>query len=126
MRLALASRRLVTLLTACAILFGSLVPVFSIAMERPLMTEICSVDGTRLVLSTEAHAAGDDTPSTVHTLEHCAWCFTHMPTSDLPPVGLVVLLVPGLSDAPASAFLSAPRTLHAWVSAQPRAPPLFS
>jgi hypothetical protein len=123
MRLALASRRLVTLLTACAVLFGSLVPLFSIASERPLMTEICSVDGTRLILSTDAHAAGEEGSSKAHALEHCAWCFTHMSTSDLPPVGIVVLPVPGLSDAPAPAFLSAPRTLHAWVSAQPRAPP---
>lgn len=58
--------------------------------------------------------------------EHCPFC---MPRADalapppaLPPMALGAVA----TDDPPPLFLQAPRPLHAWCSAQPRAPPALS
>ena len=58
--------------------------------------------------------------------EHCPFC---MPRADLlaPPPALPQMALGAVAtDVPPPLFLLAPRPLHAWCSAQPRAPPAFS
>lgn len=124
-----AHRRLVTLIAVFAILVGSLAPVVSrvLAGGGPTeMAEYCTADGTVMVMlddrdGHDGHTGGSSSGG--HPFEHCPYCSSHAPALDLPPVAMVVRLVPGLSDAPPPARLFAPRTLHAWLTAQPRAPP---
>ncbi len=112
-----------------AILVGSLAPVVSMVMARGgsvAMAEYCTADGTVMVMLDDRSAPTGGSSSGGHALEHCPYCSSHAPVLDLPPVAMVVRLVPGLSDALPPARLFAPRTLHAWLSAQPRAPPLHA
>lgn len=88
--------------------------------------EVCTPQGVRLV-AVQADAATGVAPghpgAAVH-LEHCALCLLAVAPA-LPPAaqqpGVPQLL--GADLAP-QAFLHAPRTLHAWRSAQPRGPPI--
>lgn len=127
MRTVRAHRRLTSWIAALAILLASLAPTLSHALASATGTnwiEICTTQGSRWI------QAGDDgterAPAFAHLLEHCPYCSLHAPALGLPPVPALVHLPLQLSHAEPLAFLSAPRTLHAWVSAQPRAPPLSS
>jgi hypothetical protein len=59
-------------------------------------------------------------------LEHCPFCAPSAATLGMPPaqIGLPLLAAGELELPPR--FLQASHTLHAWRSAQPRAPPTFS
>ena len=110
------------------LLLAALVPTLSHALAgqtRSDRVEICTAQGMQWVGSAASGLDGS-TPEAVHFLEHCPFCLTPGPVLGLPPTDLSVRLLRGLSDAPPSAFLAAPRRLHAWVSAQPRAPPSIS
>lgn len=75
----------------------------------------------------EATAPGDSTappaPSIpTHVFEHCPYCALHAhDLAPLPALPALALRVLGF-EAP-RLFLAAPRTLHAWLAAQPRGPP---
>lgn len=110
-----------------AILLASLAPALSHALASATGTswiEICSTQGSKWI------KAGDDgserSPASAHVVDHCPYCSLHAPTLGLPPAKHLAQLPLVLSHEVPLAFLSAPRSLHAWVSAQPRAPPLFS
>lgn len=127
MRAVRAHRRLTSWIAALAILLASLAPTLSHALASATganWIEVCTTQGSKWV------QAGDDgaerAPASTHLLEHCPYCSLHAPTLGLPPVMERVHLPLPVGPAVPPAFLSAPRTLHAWVSAQPRAPPLFS
>ncbi len=87
--------------------------------------EICSVTGAKLV-------ALDDTTSSepasgeplAHALEHCPYCSVHTSTLGMPPAAPADMALMPLSFELPELFWQAPRTLFAWASAQPRAPPL--
>lgn len=126
MRLAGPTRRLATWIAALAVLMAALAPALSQALgaqQAANWIEVCSSQGTKWL-------AGDDdgtaAPKAAHAFEHCPYCSVHAQSLDLPPVVATVGPIAGLQQAVPQAFLAAPRTLHAWVSAQPRAPPLFS
>lgn len=126
MRLAGTTRRFAAWIAALAVLMAALAPALSHAMasgQGADWIEICSAQGTKWL-----PGEGDDSgaPTTIHAFEHCPYCSVHAQTGDLPPVVPTVTPVAGLREVAPRAFLAAPRTLHAWVSAQPRAPPLFS
>jgi hypothetical protein len=59
-------------------------------------------------------------------LEHCPYCVQSAGTLGMPPAPIGVLPLPVASAERPALFLQAPHTLHAWRSAQPRAPPDFS
>jgi hypothetical protein len=127
MRAVRAHRRLTSWIAALAVLLAALAPALSHALASGTgahWIEICTTQGSRWI------QAGEDgterTPASAHLLEHCPYCTLHAPALGLPPVPVLVHLPLQLDHAVPLAFLSAPRTLHAWVSAQPRAPPLFS
>lgn len=127
MRAFRAHRRLTTWIAALAILLASLAPSLSHALASGSganWIEICTTQGSKWI------AAGEDgserAPASAHVLKHCPYCSVHAPALGLPPSNDSAQLPSRLAHEIPLAFLAAPRTLHAWVSAQPRAPPLFS
>ena len=127
MRAVRAHCRLTSWIAALAILLASLAPALSHALASATgsnWTEICTAQGSKWIQAGED--GSERTPASAHVLEHCPYCSPQVPTFGLPPSTQLVPLPLTLSYEVPLAFLSAPRTLHAWVSAQPRAPPLFS
>ncbi|MCZ8076141.1 MAG: DUF2946 domain-containing protein [Paucibacter sp.] len=126
---------------ACAaILLSALAPAISHAVVQrdaaDVWVEICSVTGAKLVrLDTGSASAVDsqqaDSPpphesTPVHTYKHCPYCAIHSDGLGLPPPAMAEPALLSLGHAVPALFLHAPRTLFAWASAQPRAPPLNS
>lgn len=127
MRAIRAHSRLTSWIAALAILVASLAPALSHAMASATGThwvEVCTTQGAKWVQAGEDGSEHSTAPA--HVLEHCPYCSLHAPTLGLPSVTQLVHLPGRLTHAVPPAFLSAPRTLYAWVTAQPRAPPLFS
>jgi hypothetical protein len=127
MRAVRAHRRLTSWIAALAILLASLAPALSHALASATGTqwvEICTAQGSKWIKAGED--GSERSPASAHVLDHCPYCSLHAPTLGLPPATPLARLPLRLSHKLPLAFLSAPRTLHAWVSAQPRAPPLFS
>lgn len=120
-----STRRLTLWMALLAILMMAAAPLVSqvVGADREWQ-EICGVGGARWV-QTDAAAPGPDLPqSPAHLLDHCPYCSLHADTLGMPPAPLAALpALPGVLFPPA--FLQAPSTLHAWLTAQPRGPPLL-
>lgn len=118
-------------------LVAALAPAVSAAMaqgQQPSWIEVCSAAGSRWVAATTTATADADggaqrqslPASDASGMAHCAYCSLHSDTPALPPAPAIELpLLPADVLLPA-AFLSAPRTGHAWVTASPRAPPTIA
>ena len=127
MRVVRAHRRLISWIAAFAIMLSSLAPALSHALATATGTnwiEICTTQGSRWIKASQD--GSERAPASAHVVDHCPYCSPQTPTLGLPPAHHLAQLPLGLSDEVPLAFLSAPLTLHAWASAQPRAPPLFS
>lgn len=119
---------LVRQLTLRLALFATLVGAFAPAVfwatgdSAQRLIEVCSVSGSKQIL---INPAQDDSslPAPLDMTEHCFYCrlqthlFAWLPEPAMP------MLVGHLQFAIPTFFLPAPRTLHGWISAQPRAPP---
>ena len=128
MRTLRAHRRFAIWLAAIAVLFGAIAPSISHALGSSRVAawmEVCSVQGATLrqVDSTDKR---ESLPTGKHLLEHCPYCSIHLPTLGVPASVWNAPLRMDLRDGFPIAFFATARTLHAWVSAQPRAPPLNS
>lgn len=127
MRALRAHRQLPTWMAALAILLASLAPSLSHALGRAQAgswNEICTAQGSKWIA--EKSDGSPSAPTASHVFEHCAFCSVHAPGLGLPPTPeLRPLPIEGHGEFP-PAFYAAPRTLHAWVSARPRAPPQLS
>jgi hypothetical protein len=133
--------RAVSLRRACwlaivAMLALALLPTVSHALAaargQSPWAEICTPQGARVVSIADAGARviadrddGRSGSAGIH-LEHCPFCSSSTVVFGMPPVqtGTLVLAAGGIEPPPR--FLQAAHTLHAWRSAQPRAPPTFS
>lgn len=123
--------KLVSWIACLAMLLSALVPALShafVSADAGWM-EICSASGAKFVRidgSGEKQSGSPKSPL-LHATDHCPSCGLHVADMDLPPAPPAELAAPLLPahDVPAL-FLHAPRTLHAWATAQPRAPPLKS
>lgn len=127
MRAFRAHRRLTTWLAALAILFAALAPSLSHALASASGSdwiEVCTIQGSKWIATGED--GSERGPASAHVLDHCPYCSVHAPTLGLPPANDSVQPPSRRAHEVPLAFLAAPRTLHAWVSAQPRAPPVFS
>lgn len=105
----------------------SLAPAMSHALASATGTnwiEICTTQGSKWIKASQD--GSERAPASAHVVDHCPYCSLQTPTLGLPPAEHLAHLPLRLSLEVPIAFLSAPRTLHACVSAQPRAPPLFS
>lgn len=119
-----AHRRITSWIAALAVLLAALAPAVSHALGSRLgasWVEVCTLAGSKWVQPGE-----DSAPAGAQVVEHCPYCTLHSPAIGMPPAppADVPVLVAGPFVPPA--FLAAPRTLHAWASAQPRAPPVLS
>jgi Protein of unknown function (DUF2946) len=119
-------------LALSAMLALALLPAVSRAMAaatgQASWAEVCTPLGVRAVALAEADSGVDNPPSgsAGASLEHCPYCASSALSLGMPPAALSVdrLLAQG-AELPAL-FLQATHTLHAWRSAQPRAPPFLS
>ncbi|WP_194711049.1 DUF2946 domain-containing protein [Noviherbaspirillum soli] len=83
--------------------------------------DLCSTDAD--ADADHAHAGGHGpAPSPALHLEHCPFCHLHADALQVPVVALPILPIATRPSRPLLFFL-APSLLHAWRSAQPRAPP---
>lgn len=123
MSLSRSLQRLIASIAALAILLGPLSPAFARALAADQggeWVQICTMQGMKTVQLD----IGDGDPSTLGgSTDVCPFCAGHGPQSAPPPVVAAVILVRIPAEPVPIAFLDAPRTLHAWVTAQPRAPP---
>lgn len=119
-------RHLAAWIALVAALALALMPTLSRALAHgtgnPALAEVCSAQGMLMP------AAGDEgAPAQAgHLLDHCAYCgFASHGAAPLPanPLGPVAAAA-GVSMP--AAFWQAPRPLHPWRAAQPRAPPALS
>jgi hypothetical protein len=118
-------------LALSAMLALSLLPTVAHALsfakgEASSLAEVCTAQGSQWV-SLPGQPVGGDAPATgVGHLEDCPYCSQGAASACLPPA-LPALQLPAISGAVSPPlFLHAPRTLFAWASAQPRAPPALS
>jgi hypothetical protein len=129
MRLHRATRILTSWIAVLAVLMAALAPSISHALESRNASswiEVCTSGGAKWAQPDGASNDEAPAPSDAHPFEHCPYCSLHANAIAIcaGAVSRFPVLLPA-SDLPI-AFLPAPRTLCAWVSAQPRAPPLFS
>ena len=122
-----AHARLISWIAVLAILLSALAPSLGYALQMSKggdWVEICSTQGNKWVQVGEEGV--QHAPAMAHVLDHCPYCSLHAPSLGLPPATDWARQPSGLAHEVPLAFLAAPRTLHAWLRAQPRGPPLFS
>lgn len=122
---------LLSWLTLLAMLVGVLAPTVSHAVQSRQAgfnwIEVCTAQGSAWV-SRQDQPTGRNSSipmSSAHMLEHCPYCALHAEGWAPPPSVWAVDFRPVVFEAP-RLFWVAPRTLHAWLAAQPRAPPMDS
>ncbi|MDZ7855889.1 DUF2946 domain-containing protein [Sphaerotilus sp.] len=119
-----------TWIVGIALLLAGLAPALSHALragDSPGWIEVCSAaNGLRLRATGPVQDDPASKPVPGHVLEHCPYCSLRSAVLGMPPAPLVTVWAPMAVQAHPGRFLSAPRTPHVWVSAQPRAPPSFS
>lgn len=121
-------QRLASWIALLALVLGALAPTLSRAMAWAASDTlpfgvVCSADPDARAPGVAAAEPGTGQHH-ASVFEHCPFCSIHAPDLALPPRAAVMLPLQGLAAAEPELFLRAPRTLHAWASAQPRAPPL--
>ena len=132
--------RPLTWIAFVAILALSLLPTLSHALAYTQAqgaggwAEVCTPQGPKRVAvdaegklaQTVVDPTADAAGIGVAHLTHCPLCALALDVPLLPPAAPLALAGPIGRCAPPAAFLHAPRTLHAWRSAQPRGPPAVS
>lgn len=112
-----------------AMLAFALVPTLSRAMAfasgNASFAEVCTPQGLKLVTSDDT-AGPDSGGPAAHSLDHCAFCGLATDGAAPLPAAPAAVVLPVAGAEPPALFLRAPRTLHAWATAQPRAPPALS
>lgn len=122
-----------TWLALVAVLAMALLPTLSHALafsqgDQRVWAEICTPQGMKRVAvdstAGEAATATDPATSAAGHLEHCPYCTLSAPAVGLPPAPHAVPVFSAAAEHLPPSWRHAPRTLWAWGSAQPRAPPL--
>jgi hypothetical protein len=114
-------------MAALAMLVVTLAPAISHALHSQASTawiEVCTAQGSKWI-DADGSSVGvtpDPQPAEARMFEHCPFCHLYPAVIGMPPAPAIVGLVAVLFEVP-RLFLSAPRTQHAWIAAQPRAPP---
>jgi hypothetical protein len=120
--------RVTSWMAIAAILLAAFAPSLSAAFgvgKAPSWIEVCTAQGSNWVLA-NGDVGDEQAPAHGHSLDQCPYCSLHTPGLETPPTGLHSILRVDLAHAAPLAFLPSPRVVHARLSAQPRAPPLFS
>jgi hypothetical protein len=82
-----------------------------------------AVDASGKLMDTLVETDGNAAHVGATHLQHCPLCVLVLDAPMLPPSAPAAIPLVLASVAPPPAFLHAPRTPHAWRSAQPRGPP---
>ena len=107
----------------------ALVPTLSHALsfargQQATLAEICTPQGMRVIdADGRAVPASDSGGMMAAHLDHCPFCALHAGVAGLPPQVDAAPLRNDLSQALPPLYLHARHTLHAWRTAQSRAPP---
>ncbi|HEX8885456.1 MAG TPA: DUF2946 domain-containing protein [Noviherbaspirillum sp.] len=127
-------RAVVVWLAIFAVVIASVAPAISHALAQPASShhvqlhsaaddgadeDLCGTEVDAADMHAGSHAP--NAPPTLH-LEHCPFCHLHADALQVPFVSIPVLPTASKPARPLLFFL-APSLLHAWRSAQPRAPP---
>jgi hypothetical protein len=128
MRLSSSLRRLASFAALVAVAAATFVPAASHALGQSKGTkwiEVCSSAGS---IQVEVPADGPGIPRApkASDFDHCPFCTPHAGAMAPPPVPIALPLPDVRAGIVPALLLAAPRPLHAWASAQPRAPPLAS
>ncbi|MYM22174.1 DUF2946 domain-containing protein [Duganella sp. FT135W] len=112
-----------------AILFSALAPTISHALaartDSAVTLEICTVNGYKVVKVTDSESSKK--PATAkHGMEQCAFCVTHGGTFALTGSSSLVFAIDSVREIYPPLFYAAPHSLHAWSTANPRAPPFLA
>jgi len=129
MRMHVRSKRLSTWVAILALLMMALAPLMSQAFGAGSASgwaEICSVYGSKWVKIDAGTTDPQPTPASGHPLDHCPYCSLHASALGMPPAPIAVQAMGSTYREVPPAFLTAPRTLHAWRTAQPRGPPILA
>lgn len=117
-------RHITAWIAIVAMLALALMPTLSRAMAfadgSGRWAEVCTPQGMKLVATADR---GDEVPQATLQLDHCGFCSLATDGAAPLPPAVPVLALPVTRAAVPALFLHAPRTLHAWAHAQPRAPP---
>jgi hypothetical protein len=120
-----AARQLTLRIALLVMLLAALAPTFSHAMRAAgsdVLVEVCSAVGATWVTASPTEAQ-DTAPATTAMLDDCPYCILQGHSAALPSAPVGGLATKTLQFCVPLLFLHAPHTLHAWVTAQPRAPP---
>ena len=94
--------------------------------RSPDVLQICTAEGMRWFNAATGDVSEADPASAgpgAHSLDHCPYCNAHSPWAALPSAKRTFESADSPTQALPPRFFQAPRTAHAWCSAQPRAPP---
>ena len=123
-------RLLLTWMAVLAVMFSALAPSASHALAANSALDglavICTVDGATAVKSGRSSDDKSATKSPDQHFEHCPYCTSHGGSPALPPQLPVSFAVATGHDAYPPLFYQAPRSLHSWAAANPRAPPVHA
>lgn len=128
MRSRLITHRCTHWMAIFVVWFAALAPTLSQAFKGPAagpFDEICTVAGF-VPVAAEGDAAPAGQPAPGHVagdFEHCPFCFLQAHAAALPSQPPAAVAPAGLRFEVPRLFLQASRPLHAWASAQARAPP---
>lgn len=117
-------------LTAMVILLASFAPAMSAWVAhasgtRVMWQEVCTAREARKVTVIVYQAKGQTESGDHMSQGHCPLCMLQAHAVALPPPdGLALVLLPIASHEAPALFLHASHTLHAWATAQARAPPI--
>lgn len=119
-------RRSACAFVALVLLVAALLPGWAAAFAAggdDGWTEVCTLQGMQRV-ATGADAGAPAAPGADHVMDHCPCCPGGHGGMAPPgaPLGRLAHPAPARPHLP-PAFLQAPVTAHAWVTASPRAPP---
>ena len=114
-------------LALVAMLALSLLPTVAHALTfvqggKSSLAEVCTPRGMQWV-QLDGAPADTELPAAVDHMDDCPYCSRAMSMLGLPPPVLQLQLQAPAGGVKPPLFLSAPRTLFAWASAQPRGPP---
>lgn len=124
-----ATRVLTSWIALAAFLVAVLAPSVSHALGtkgEDSWIEVCTMAGSKWVQPEDPLIDHAPLSGNAHAFEHCPYCSHHANAILVPGVPAVLAPALSLSELQPTAFLVAPHTLFAWVTAQPRAPPPFS
>lgn len=124
-------RQWILWMATMAVLLGSLAPGISKMLsglrQQPLAwVEVCTAQGAQWVAINAVGAEAAKQKQLAHGEGHCPFCLLQAHGMAPPPAlpGLPVAMTG--ADAQPFLFLHAPHPLHAWSSAQARAPPVLA